>query len=105
MAGGHGVDFDSLTAAGNEFVDLADAAATAKAEFAGNVARHEGENVGFTTTSKQASLASLWEFHIDDLSKRTAVTGGLLQESSNSYSEMESTIIDTLDGINPGDGD
>jgi hypothetical protein len=93
---GYGVDIGSLVAAGGEFIDLADEAREAKAEFTGAVETHDGANEGFTTTGKAGLLASRWEFQIDDLCKRTAMAGGLLQDSAQGYEQMEDAVIATL---------
>lgn len=99
---GYGVELDSLAATGGEFIDLADEAREAKAEFTGKVELHEGANKGFTTTSKASSLAMQWEFQIDDICKRTAMAGGLLQDSSTSYDEVEDAVIESLDTLDSG---
>ena len=77
-------------------VEIADEAREAKARFTGTVAAYEGTNDGFTTTSKAASLAELWEYQVDDLCKRTAMAGGLLEDSADGYREMEQAVLETL---------
>ncbi|MDV6011832.1 hypothetical protein [Haloechinothrix sp. LS1_15] len=94
----------SLAEAGERFVEIADAAAGAHAEFTGAVQRHDGANSGFATTGRLATLAGMWGYQLDDLSKRAATTGGLLQESYGSYEEMEVAVIDSLDRIGSGGG-
>ncbi|EID56436.1 hypothetical protein AB8O38_09175 [Saccharomonospora xinjiangensis] len=93
---GYGVDLDSLVATGERLVEIADAAREAKAAFTGKAAADEGANAGFTTTSTAASLAEAWEQQIDDLCKRTAMAGGLLQDSADGYRDMEQAVLDTL---------
>ncbi|EHR61450.1 hypothetical protein [Saccharomonospora cyanea] len=93
---GYGVDLDSLVATGEAFVELADAARGAKAEFTGRVTGHDGANEGFTTASEAKSLAGAWEYQIEDLCKRTAMAGGLLQDSADGYRAMEQAVLDTL---------
>lgn len=105
MTDGHGVELGRLTETGGAIVDLADEARHAMSEFTGSVERHGGANEGFATTSTLSSLASMWQFQIDDLCKRTAVAGGLLQEADGSYEEFESEITETLDGLGAGEGD
>lgn len=99
---GYGVELGSLAATGGDFVDLADEARETKAEFTGSVELHEGANEGFTTTSKASSLAAQWEFQIDDMCKRTAMAGGLLQDSSASYQEVEDAVIESLGPLDSG---
>ncbi|MBA0125146.1 hypothetical protein H0B56_06290 [Haloechinothrix sp. YIM 98757] len=94
----------NLAETGAEFVELADAAAAAHAEFTGNVQRHEGTNAGFVTTSRLGTVASMWGYQIDDLSKRTAATGGLLQDSHDSYEELEAAVVESLDRVDGGGG-
>lgn len=94
--GGYGVEPESLVATGGEFVDLADEAREAKAEFTGGVEAHGSANAGFATTSKASSLAGQWEFQIDDLCKRTAMAGGLLQDSADGYRQMEQAVTKSL---------
>lgn len=99
---GYGVELSELSTTGDEFIGLADEAREAMSEFSGGVAAHEGANEGFTTTSKAGSLATQWEFQIDDICKRTAMAGGLLQDSSTSYQEVEETVIDSLGPLDSG---
>lgn len=99
---GYGVELSELSARGDEFIDLADAAREAMSEFSGGVEVHEGANEGFTTTSKASSLAGQWEFQIDDICKRTAMAGGLLHDSSTSYQEVEDAVIDSLGPLDSG---
>ncbi len=93
---GYGVDLDNLVATGDRFVELADAAREAKAELTGRLAGHDGANEGFATTNKAKSLAEAWEYQIEDLCKRTAMAGGLLQDSADGYHAMEQAVLDTL---------
>ena len=93
---GYDVDPDSLVSTGGQLVEIADEAREAKARFTGTVATYEGTNDGFTTTSKAASLAELWEYQVDDLCKRTAMAGGLLEDSADGYREMEQAVLETL---------
>ncbi|PXY21045.1 hypothetical protein [Prauserella muralis] len=101
--GGYGVEVASLVSAGERFIELADEASQAQAEFSGGIQRHEGANEGFTTTGTAASLATLWEYHIDDLSKRTAVAGGLLAEAADGYERMEDAVVETLPPLSSAD--
>lgn len=100
---GYGVDPDSLVSTGEQLVEIADEAREAKARFIGAIAVHEGANSGLTTASKAASLAELWEYYVDDLCKRTAVAGGLLEDSSDGYREMEQAVLETLPPLSSGE--
>ncbi|MFF5987829.1 hypothetical protein [Prauserella flavalba] len=97
---GYGVDPRSLVAAGQRFVELADDAGEATAEFLGGVEPHAGANQGFATTGKARALASLWESQLDDLGKRTAMAGGLLRESADGYERMEDAVVESLPPLN-----
>ncbi|MGH3516579.1 MAG: hypothetical protein ACRDQ7_04045 [Haloechinothrix sp.] len=101
MPEGYGVELGSLAKTGGEFIELADEARRAKSEFIGSVELHDGQNAGFTTTSKANSLARMWEFHIDDLSKRMAMAGGLLQDSAGTYQELEDAVTASLARLDP----
>src|SRR5690606_41885710 len=100
---GYGVDPDSLVSTGEQLVEIADEAREAKARFIGAIAVPEGANSGFTTASKAASLAELWEYYVDVLCKRTAVAGGLLEDSSDGYREMEQAVLETLPPLSSGE--
>lgn len=100
---GYDVEVENLTSTGDAFVDLADEAREAYGEFSGQVQVHDGANEGFTTTSKAQSLANSWEYYVEDMSKRTAVAGGLLQEAGQGYRQMEDDVIETLPPLGSGD--
>lgn len=96
---GYGVDPDTLVSTGDRLVEIADAAREAKAELIGRVSAHEGANQGFVAAQKVTSLATAWEFQIDDVCKRTAMAGGLLEDGAHRYREMEQTVLDTLPAL------
>jgi hypothetical protein len=96
---GYGVDPDTLVSTGDQLVDIADATREAKAELIGRVAAHEGANKGFAAAAKARALATAWEYQIDDLCKRTAMAGGLLEDGAHDYREMEQAVLDTLPAL------
>ncbi|MBB3049624.1 hypothetical protein FHS23_000619 [Prauserella isguenensis] len=93
---GYDVDPDTLVSTGDTFVSLADGAGEAVAEFSGSAAVHAEDNDGFAAAGKAGSLATLWEYHVDDLNKRTAVAGELLRDAADGYGRMEDAVLDTL---------
>ncbi|MBB3662691.1 MULTISPECIES: hypothetical protein [Prauserella salsuginis group] len=93
---GYDVDPETLVSTGDELVSLADGAGEAVAEFSGAVAVYADDNDGFNAAGKVKGLAELWEYHVDDLGKRTAVAGGLLRDGASDYEQMEDTVLDTL---------
>ncbi|GAA1212666.1 hypothetical protein [Prauserella alba] len=93
---GYDVDPETLVSTGDKLVSLADGAGEAVAEFSGAAAVHADDNDGFSAAGKVRGLAELWEYHVDDLNKRTAVAGELLRDGASDYEQMEDTVLDTL---------
>ncbi|OLT40619.1 hypothetical protein BJF85_05585 [Saccharomonospora sp. CUA-673] len=101
---GYDVDSATLVGAGDEFVEVADAAREAAVEFRRAADEHHDSIDGFAAAATSASVGLRWEHHITDLCKRTAVFGGFLHQGAADYEGMEQSVLDTLPGLAP-DGD
>ncbi|GAA1250953.1 hypothetical protein GCM10009676_42150 [Prauserella halophila] len=93
---GYDVDPETLVSTGDTVVSLADGAGQAVAEFSGSAAVYSEDNDGFAASGKADGIAQLWEFHVDDLNKRTAVAGELLRDGAGDYEQLEDAVLDTL---------
>lgn len=100
---GYGVETEELVSAGGTFVDIGDGVAESASVFSGELEGQSGANEGFVTRKAAGSLASKWQRQADDLATRTSVVGDLLQQGSDGYRSMETSVADTLPSLGSED--